>query len=866
MNDVKLKWLNKPIINEIGTTWCIPWEKGKLNDSSNILITDNNGNLIPTQNWVLSYWSDGSIKCTAHAAVVSKEVGDEIYAHIAINESQTENSNVIKIFDENQYIDIDTGAIRCRINKCGNKIIEFIKAQGKEICSGIKNICITQKENSFLGSRTIVEDELETEIISSVVEQSGPIRCVIKINGRHLRNTRMKFDNSTFKQGWLPFEIRLYFYADLATIKVVHTFIYNGNPNQDFIKGVGFEFIKKMNSPLYNRFVRFGGDTGLFCESPKNLIDILRVEKYYKLFQKQLNGEIIEFNKNEDKEYLEDLYHTPEWNDFLLQQDSSEHYVIKKSTSSNCAYIKAAEGERSLGFAYVGDSSGGIGISKKDFWQKYPSAFEVKDITTQKATLKMWLWSPFGEVMDLRHYDVKTYTSSSYEGFDEIRSTPYGIANTNEFYIYCFDAMPTSEELLDYAKNGTYTHIFVSDPEYYHKTGIFGVWGMADLNSSKKAKVEELLAKIVEFYIEEVDRRKWYGFWNYGDIMHSYDMTRHTWKYDVGGYTWQNTELVPNMWLWYMFLRTGRADIFKLAEAMTRHTSEVDMYHLGEYKGLGSRHNVIHWGCGCKEARITMAHLHRFYYYLTADERIGDIMEEVKDIDRTVVNMDPMRIYFTNDKEHKVHIRVGPDVMAFCSNWFVRWERFKDEKYKQKIVSIINYLKNNPAAFISGGVFDYDCDKVELKPIEYTGGANFVFCFGNPFVWLEIAKDFGDKEFERLLVEQGLFYTDFKLNKDKILTSWGVPNNGFKLNIFNLGVAAIAAKLENIPELAEIVWDNLLNVDKNFWIKFLLNKTEYFSAITINTNVEIPFISTNTVSPWSLNVILALEYIGDFLK
>ena len=80
--------------------------------------------------------------------------------------------------------------------------------------------------------------------------------------------------------------------------------------------------------------------------------------------------------------------------------------------------------------------------------------------------------------------------------------------------------------------------------------------------------------------------------------MHSYDPARHEWKYDVGGFAWDNTELVPNLWLWYSFLRTGRPDVFRFIEAMSRQTQEVDVYHLGPFAGLGSRHNVRHWGCG----------------------------------------------------------------------------------------------------------------------------------------------------------------------------------------------------------------------------------------------------------------------------
>lgn len=129
-----------------------------------------------------------------------------------------------------------------------------------------------------------------------------------------------------------------------------------------------------------------------------------------------------------------------------------------------------------------------------------------------------------------------------------------------------------------------------------------------------------------------------------------------------------------------------------MAEAMTRHTSEVDVYHFGEYAGLGSRHNVIHWGCGCKEARIAMAGLHRYYYYLTGDERVGDIMDSVKDADYSTVTLDPMRAYFPKD-EFPTHVRVGPDWAAFSSNWMTRWERFEDTAYRDKIITGMDCIK-----------------------------------------------------------------------------------------------------------------------------------------------------------------------------
>ena len=65
---------------------------------------------------------------------------------------------------------------------------------------------------------------------------------------------------------------------------------------------------------------------------------------------------------------------------------------------------------------------------------------------------------------------------------------------------------------------------------------------------------------------------------------------------------------------------------------------------------LGSRHNVRHWGCGAKEARISQAAYRRFHYYLTTDERTGDLMHEVVNADYKATEIDPMRLADRRDR------------------------------------------------------------------------------------------------------------------------------------------------------------------------------------------------------------------------
>jgi hypothetical protein len=246
-------------------------------------------------------------------------------------------------------------------------------------------------------------------------------------------------------------------------------------------------------------------------------------------------------------------------------------------------------------------------------------------------------------------------------------------------------------------------------PEYLYEKRAFGLWSLprpgiqGDKDTRSVGDVEQRLNLYIDIYQRAIEQHKWYGFWNYGDLMHAYDPERHSWRYDVGGYAWDNTELATPMWLWYNFLRTGRADIFTMAEAMTRHCSEVDVYHVGSFAPLGSRHNVSHWGCGAKEARISQAAFNRFYYYLITDERTGDLMSAQRDADTLLLHLDPMRLAEPRSQypcNAPARLRVGPDWLAYAGNWMTVWERFGTHNYRDKILTGLESI-----AALEDGIF-----------------------------------------------------------------------------------------------------------------------------------------------------------------
>jgi len=61
--------------------------------------------------------------------------------------------------------------------------------------------------------------------------------------------------------------VRLYFYAGLAQVRLVHTIVFDGDDQKDFIHGLGVAFSVPMREQIHNRHVRFSGEgDGLWAE------------------------------------------------------------------------------------------------------------------------------------------------------------------------------------------------------------------------------------------------------------------------------------------------------------------------------------------------------------------------------------------------------------------------------------------------------------------------------------------------------------------------------------------------------------------------------------------------------------------------
>ncbi len=414
------------------------------------------------------------------------------------------------------------------------------------------------------------------------VEQRGPVRANVKIEGVH------KADSGA--REWLPFVVRLYFYAGIEPIRVIHTIVFDGDEKKDFIRGLGLAFAVPLREQIHNRHVRFSGaEDGLWAEPVQPATGrrpLMLPGTRTNAFADQLAGKRLPNREAFDDAGQKLLHDWAVWNDYRLIQASADGFSIQKRTNEESCWLDAAAGHRASGLVFAGDVSGGLAVALRNFWQSHPAALEVRGAASQQAEVRAWLWSPDAPRMDLRHYDLVNGVErahdldSSYEDVQTGFSTPHGVARTSELMLYPSAGVPMREETAHQARLAQEPPLLAAAPTHIHSTGVFGIWSLPDRSTPAKRTLEDKLDGAFALYRKEVEQRRWYGFWNYGDVMHQHDGPRHMWRYDIGGYAWDNSELGTDMWLWYSYLRTGRADIFRMAEAMTRHTGEVDVYHL----------------------------------------------------------------------------------------------------------------------------------------------------------------------------------------------------------------------------------------------------------------------------------------------
>lgn len=240
-DSVKVKWLEGTPDYLGGVTFGVPWPRGQHLANATVFTASGGAEL---QSWVTAYWPDGSLKWTGHALGATDAPADE-YTITAtgpgnatfsrLRRQSSNSTNGVQVRDSADEIVVDTGKVTATFPKSGNTLVSSIEAGGKVVGRNGRLILRSQSgtpDDDEEGKPTGINYfNFASQIQNTTVSDDNSQRALVTVQGIHAVNDEASHAD------WLPFTVRFYLYANSEAIRIIHTIIYDGEAESDFISG-----------------------------------------------------------------------------------------------------------------------------------------------------------------------------------------------------------------------------------------------------------------------------------------------------------------------------------------------------------------------------------------------------------------------------------------------------------------------------------------------------------------------------------------------------------------------------------------------------------------------------------------------------
>lgn len=461
-----MKWLEQAPRVDTAVSFGRPWARGDLDAAGvpGIRIADA---ALAHEARPLAYWPDGTVKWTAHAVVVpagtdAAALDPRLAPELAAPAPAPAQPSRLLAASDGRTIRVDTGAFAVNIpagsQTWGAALTgPFIAPDGRQLGDAMRLV--------------VSAPDALASVDSADIETPGTVRTVVRIAG------------SVTARGaeLLRFIIRLTFFAGQANVQATQTLLFQDAAKDRIIKGVGLRLDRSLSGDLLNRRVSIAGDTAVYTEPVQSL------------YTRSFSGDNPDYGHQLAGQAVAETPETAElfavgrqnavWSAFRVTQESEDYFRLEKQTKAKLLPVRMGKGHRSQGLLYAGDATGGVAVTLRGFWQKYPAALEVDGMAGDSASFTAWSWAESVEPMDLRHYTDECHVASAYEGFDELRSTPEGVANTSHISFDFVDPSPSNDWLWELACERQLPAQPVCDPELYYSSRAAGTtWGCPKRN------------------------------------------------------------------------------------------------------------------------------------------------------------------------------------------------------------------------------------------------------------------------------------------------------------------------------------------------------------------------------------------------
>ena len=569
----------------------VPLPPGELHDLAATWVENPAGDPVPAQLRPLSRWPDGSIKwLLADFPVAPTDAARAGYA-LCAGEAAPEAAPapVLQVEESATDITVCTGPLRFSVSREHFSLVERAElgqvsdsgefVAGREVVApgagGESWVRICESFSDEDGKRRIYGmggtclASLARDDYRVAVEEAGPLRAVIRCSGAYEADIP-----AHHYAGYQPFRyiVRLCACAGESFIRVLHTLVVTCNPRETEVEEIGVRVPFSVAGDVEVR-------TGEIA-----------------LAQSLTSGE-----------------------ELLAEQLSDDRFSLKLQGPESPRLL--ARGERSEGWMTVDDGRAGLGVGLRYMPEEFPKAIRANR-PSPGVDLLLWKDSGHGRLAFNRYSE-----EVSWDEGEGVYSDGTGAAKTSEYLIHFFDAGEAADTPDRMRGLLSPPHVGL-DPAWTARCGVTG--GFAPGDTERFPASERMMTGFLDWMTGHVHTGRWYGFLDWGDVRAMWDHEVAAWRF-YGRWGWCNSEWDPRHGLWIQYLRTADAGYYPLAEAMTRHSMDVDTCHFHPFRpymvGGGFRHSIDHFG---DEPCASHTFLDNWidYYYLTGDLRTLEVLRE----------------------------------------------------------------------------------------------------------------------------------------------------------------------------------------------------------------------------------------------
>ena len=423
----------------------IPFPKGALGSEAHLRILTPQNRELPVQAKTLARWPDGSVKWVLVDTQPSGSGTNTLEYGSSVSRKATPSQ--LKVIENPDTIAVVTGPLKFMVSKRRFGLFESVWLEGRKVISPERpaSLHLTGLDGTVYTSLA-PPDEI-------VVEQSGPMRAVLRVSGEHrAKNGRKLF----------AYTVRIHAYAGRSFLRVQYTF---GN-NSGATEFTSFRSLM-LNLPLISS-----------ATNDRRRWDLGEGQREFGTF---LTSRHIH-----------------------LKQHSDDHYMI-----STVGGRPLAEGKRSPGWAVWSDGTHAVTVAVRDFWQNYP-----KDITVAPDGLELGLCPPLlaneyaeakGTVDEYRNYFYLM------EGAYKIRQ---GVQKTHDIWLdFERDTAQKKSSLL----RSRHAPLFAVAPaRWYVGSRAFGELTLPQ-PAGLVAQYDDVVERSFAVYLKARERNREYGWLNFGD-------------------------------------------------------------------------------------------------------------------------------------------------------------------------------------------------------------------------------------------------------------------------------------------------------------------------------------------------------------